>query len=188
MVKDIKTAKSLADLVVVSVHWGIHFVPAILADYQREIAHVAIDAGADLILGTHAHILKGIEIYAGKVIFYSLCNFAIDLRATEAMLKSPRHRELQKLNPDWQPDPDYPTYYMPRDSRKTIIAKCVISSREIKRVSFLPTYINRQSQPEVLTSKDNRFTEVVEYMQKITADEELDTSYTVDGDEVIIHK
>jgi poly-gamma-glutamate capsule biosynthesis protein CapA/YwtB (metallophosphatase superfamily) len=188
MVDDIKKAKSQAHLVILSIHWGIHFIPAVIAEYQREVAHIAIDAGADLILGTHAHILKGIEVYAGKVIFYSLCNFALDLSATKEMLESRRHKEIQKLNPDWQPDPDYPTYYMPTDSRKTVIAKCAISNRELKGVSFLPTYINKQSQPEVLTAKDERFGEVVKYIREITRDQGLDTNYTIEGNEVIIHK
>jgi poly-gamma-glutamate capsule biosynthesis protein CapA/YwtB (metallophosphatase superfamily) len=188
MVDDISKAKSQADLVILSLHWGIHFIPATIAEYQREVAHVAIDSGADLIIGTHAHILKAIEVYGGKVIFYSLCNFALDLSATKKMLESKRHKEIQKLNPDWQPDPDYPTYYMPRDSRKTIIAKCMISDGEIKRVSFLPTYINGQSQPEVLTSKNDNFREVVKYMQEITRDQGINTDYTIEGDEVIIHK
>jgi poly-gamma-glutamate synthesis protein (capsule biosynthesis protein) len=188
MVDDIVKAKSGADLVVVSLHWGIHFIPAVLADYQRDIARAAIDSGADLILGTHAHILKGIEVYAGKVIFYSLCNFALDLRAPEELLESPQHREIEILNPGWKPDPEYPTYFMPPDSRKTIIAKCTIADRRIKRVSFLPVYINKQSQPEVLTSTDQRFGEVAEYIAQITRDQGLEIEYTVEGDEVVIHE
>ncbi len=188
MVDDIGRAKSAADLVIVSMHWGIHFIPAVLADYQREIAHAAIDSGADLVLGTHAHILKGIEVYAGKVIFYSLCNFALDLRAPKELLQSSGHREIAILNPDWKPDPEYPTYFMPPDSRKTIIAKCTISNRGIKSVSFLPVYINKQSQPEVLVSTDQQFGDVVRYVEEITRHEGLETGYTVQGDEVIIHE
>jgi poly-gamma-glutamate capsule biosynthesis protein CapA/YwtB (metallophosphatase superfamily) len=188
MVDDIKKAKSKADLVIVSMHWGIHFIPAVIAEYQREAARVAIDSGADLILGTHAHILKGIEVYAGKVVFYSLCNFALDLSPTKKMLEGPGHKEIAGLNPEWKPDPEYPTYFLPPDSRKTIIAKCIISDKEIKSVSFLPTYINKQSQPEVLSSKDERFGEVIRYMEEISKDQGLDTNYTIDGNEVIIYK
>ena len=187
MVDDIRKAKSQADLVIVSMHWGIHFIPAVLAEYQRDLARAAIDAGADLILGHHAHILKGIEVYAGKVVFYSLCNFALDLRAPKELLERPGHKEIARLNPDWKPDPEYPTYFMPPDSRKTIIAKCVISERRIKSVSFLPTYINKQSQPQVLGAEDQRFGEVIEYMEEITRDQGLDTKYTVQGDQVVIH-
>ena len=188
MVEDIRKAKFQADVVIVSMHWGIHFIPAVLADYQRDMAWVAIDSGADLILGHHAHILKGIEVYAGKVIFYSLCNFALDLRAPKELLERPGHREIEVLNPDWKPDPEYPTYFMPPDSRKTIIAKCIISNKQIKSVSFLPTYINKQSQPQVLVSGDQRFGEVIEYMEEITRDQGLETRYTVQGDEVVIHE
>jgi poly-gamma-glutamate capsule biosynthesis protein CapA/YwtB (metallophosphatase superfamily) len=186
MVDDIAQAKARADLVVVSMHWGIHFVPAVLAEYQREMARAAIDAGADLIVGTHAHILKGIEVYAGKVIFYSLCNFALDLRAPQELIESPQHREIEVLNPDWKPDPEYPTYFMPPDSRKTIVAKCSIVDRQIQRVSYLPVYINRRSQPEVLASSDPRFHEVVRYLADITEDQGLGTEYAVEGDEVVI--
>lgn len=186
MIDDIKKAKARADLVIISIHWGIHFIPAVLAEYQRDIAHAAIDSGADLILGHHAHILKGIEVYAGKVIFYSLCNFALDLRATEKLRQSPRHKEVEALNPDWKPDPEYPTYFLPPASRRTIMAKCIISGKRIRSVSFLPTYINKQSQPEVLKSKDQRFGEVVGYIKEIASSQGLDTKYIIRGDEVII--
>jgi poly-gamma-glutamate synthesis protein (capsule biosynthesis protein) len=188
MKEDIRRAKSQADIVVVSMHWGIHFIPAVLADYQRDVAHVAIDSGADLILGHHAHILKGIEVYAGKVIFYGLCNFAIDLRAPKELLERPGHKEIAKLNPDWKPDPEYPTYFMPPDSRKTLIVKCVIAQRRIQSVSFLPTYINKQSQPEVLVSADPRFGEVLAYVEQITRDQGLDTRFTVQREQVVIHE
>jgi poly-gamma-glutamate synthesis protein (capsule biosynthesis protein) len=188
MLEDIRKAKSQADVVIVSMHWGIHFIPAVLADYQREVGRVAIDSGADLILGHHAHILKGIEVYAGKVVFYSLCNFALDLRAPKELLERPGHKEIERLNPDWKPDPEYPTYFMPPDSRKTIIAKCIISNRRVKSVSFLPTYINKQSQPKVLVSEDQHFGEVIGYIEEITRDQGLETGYTVRGDEVVVHE
>jgi len=188
MADDIRKAKSQADLVIVSMHWGIHFIPAVLTDYQRESAHVAMNSGADLIIGIYAHILKGIEVYAGKVVLYSLCNFALDLRPTEKLLKNSGYKEIKALNLSWKPDPEYPTDFLPPDSRKTIIAKCIISNKVIKSVSFLPTYVNKQSQPEVLTSKDERYGEVVRYMEEITRDQGLDTKYIINGDEVIVYE
>jgi poly-gamma-glutamate synthesis protein (capsule biosynthesis protein) len=186
MMNDIQKAKSENDIVVLSMHWGIHLVPAQLADYQRDIARVAIDCGADLILGHHAHILKGIEVYKGKVIMYSLCNFALDLPFPEGLEDSPSFKEIQVLNPSWKPDPEYPTYTMPPDSRKTMIAKCVISDKHIKRVSFIPTVINKKSQPVILKTKDKQFEEVLAYMEEITRDQGLETEFRIDGDEVII--
>ena len=63
-----------ADLVIVSCHWGNegdHYP----AEYQRTMAHQIIDWGADLLIGTHPHVLQGVELYNGKVICYSLGNF-----------------------------------------------------------------------------------------------------------------
>ena len=63
-----------ADLVIACCHWGIegdHYPN----DYQRKLAHDVIDWGADLLIGTHPHVLQGLEIYKGKVICYSLGNF-----------------------------------------------------------------------------------------------------------------
>ena len=63
-----------ADLVIVSCHWGIegdHYANG----YQVDMAHQIIDWGADLLIGTHPHVLQGVELYKGKVICYSLGNF-----------------------------------------------------------------------------------------------------------------
>ena len=80
MVADIAGARAMADVVIVSMHWGVHLVPAMLAMYQQEVGHIAIDAGADLIIGHHPHILKAVEVYKGKVIFYSVGNFIVPSR------------------------------------------------------------------------------------------------------------
>ncbi len=186
MKEDIGRAKALADIVVVSTHWGIHFIPAVLADYQREIAHTAIDSGADLILGHHAHILKGIEVYKGKAIFYSLCNFAAELVLPKEVTESASFKEIQALNPGWKPWDEYPFYACPPDSRRTIVAKVIIADGAIRRVSFLPAYINPHAQPEILSSSHGRFHDVVGYMEEITRRAELDTRYTVAGDEVVV--
>jgi poly-gamma-glutamate synthesis protein (capsule biosynthesis protein) len=186
MVEDVRSAKGQADVVVVSMHWGIHFVPAVIAEYQREMAHAAIDAGADLILGHHAHILKGIEVYKGRAIFYSLGNFAAELQLPLEVLESPRFKEIQVLNPGWRPHDEYPFYACPPDSRKTIVAKCLIAGKQVGRVSFLPAYINPNAQPGLLTRADPRFDEVRAYVEEITAHQNLGATFRVEGDEVAV--
>jgi poly-gamma-glutamate synthesis protein (capsule biosynthesis protein) len=66
-----------ADFVIVSVHWGIEFQPHPLPK-QIEAAHLLVDAGADLVLGHHPHVLQEVERYHGGVIAYSLGNFVFD--------------------------------------------------------------------------------------------------------------
>ncbi len=73
--KAIGSVKSLgAQLVIVSMHWGEEKATA-PNEQQIELAHKAVDLGADLVIGTHPHVLQGIEKYNGRYIAYSLGNF-----------------------------------------------------------------------------------------------------------------
>jgi poly-gamma-glutamate synthesis protein (capsule biosynthesis protein) len=62
------------DFIIVSFHWGEELTE-LPKEYQQNFAHLAIDYGADVILGHHPHVLQGIEIYNNKFIIYSLGNF-----------------------------------------------------------------------------------------------------------------
>jgi gamma-polyglutamate biosynthesis protein CapA len=73
----IKQIKNEADFVVVYAHWGIEYQTN-FSKPQQEKAHRFIDAGADVVLGSHPHVVQPIEIYKGKLIFYSLGNFVFD--------------------------------------------------------------------------------------------------------------
>jgi len=72
--EDIALAKSKADLVIPFFHWGREgsHLPE---TYQVRLGHAAIDAGAAAVLGSHPHVLQGIELYLGQPIVYSLGNF-----------------------------------------------------------------------------------------------------------------
>jgi poly-gamma-glutamate capsule biosynthesis protein CapA/YwtB (metallophosphatase superfamily) len=70
----VKRAKQVADIVIVMPHWGVERVMTPNAT-QTEMAHALIDAGADLIVGSHPHVAQAIEQYKGKWIAYSLGNF-----------------------------------------------------------------------------------------------------------------
>src|SRR6185437_9911916 len=61
------------DFVVASCHWGLGEE---VLDYMTEIAHEAIDAGADIVVGHGPHYSLPIEVYKGKPVFYSLCNLS----------------------------------------------------------------------------------------------------------------
>lgn len=75
---DVVAARTQADVVVVLLHSGHEYEEA-PSRPQVAAAHAAIDAGADLVLGHHAHILQGIEFYHGGVIAYGLGNFAFNI-------------------------------------------------------------------------------------------------------------
>jgi len=73
-VEDIRKAKAHADYVVISFHWGVEGA-VFPKSYQVEVARRAIDAGADVVIGHHPHVLQGIERYKGRLILYSLGNY-----------------------------------------------------------------------------------------------------------------
>jgi capsule synthesis protein PGA_cap len=77
MKEDIERLRSEVDLVVVSPHWGKEYV-ATPEPWQVDLAHAAVDVGADIFVGGHAHWPKGIEVYRGKPIFYGVGNFLLD--------------------------------------------------------------------------------------------------------------
>ena len=75
MIQNIESLKEQgAQLIIASFHWGIERTN-VPNEIQVDLAHSAIDHGADLVLGHHPHVLQGIETYKGKNIVYSLGNF-----------------------------------------------------------------------------------------------------------------
>lgn len=72
----ISSAKSVCDVLVVSVHWGDEYKPHTAR--QTKFARLAIDSGADIVVGHHPHVPQDVEIYNNKPIMYSLGNFIFD--------------------------------------------------------------------------------------------------------------
>ena len=70
----IELARPNCDLLIVSIHWGTESSHE-TTDAQRRLGHAIIDAGADVVLGTHTHVYGGVEQYKDKYIVYSLGNF-----------------------------------------------------------------------------------------------------------------
>ena len=86
MLDDIAKLRPLVQYLVLSCHWGVSSAENV-QDYQIELAHSAIDAGADLVMGHHPHRPQAIEFYQGKPIFYSMGNFAFDWMFVRHSLK-----------------------------------------------------------------------------------------------------
>lgn len=76
-IKEIHSIRPSCSKVIVFVHWGSEYTH-VPSDRQRLLAQDFIDAGADLIIGAHPHVVQPVEIYNNKAIFYSLGNFVFD--------------------------------------------------------------------------------------------------------------
>ncbi|HHU70478.1 MAG TPA: CapA family protein [Clostridiales bacterium] len=85
LLESIKEASANSDYVVVYVHWGVernHYPEK----YQKSFARAYIDAGADIVIGCHPHVMQGFEIYKGKPIAYSLGNYWFNSSKRESSL------------------------------------------------------------------------------------------------------
>jgi poly-gamma-glutamate capsule biosynthesis protein CapA/YwtB (metallophosphatase superfamily) len=78
----ITAARQQADYVIVSYHWGVEQSYAANASQKRD-ARASIDAGADMVLSHHPHVMQGIEFYKGKLIAYSLGDFIFPYKTVE---------------------------------------------------------------------------------------------------------
>lgn len=111
MARDIRAVREPGVLIVVALHKGITHRPVDLAPYERPLAHAAVDAGADVVVGHHAHIVRGIELYHGKPIFHGLGNGVV---VTSALSPGQDHAaradwvERRKRMFGFEPDPAYP--------------------------------------------------------------------------------
>lgn len=173
---DIRAAKQEHDVVVVSLHWGIHFVRATIAEYQPVVARAAVEAGADAILGGHAHILKGVEMIDTVPVFYSLCNFACDLRMDEQHAKSKSFNEIRVLAEEWEPDFDS-LYNFPKASRLAIAARLEIAGGKVVRSGFVPIHIGRDAVPVPLAPGDTHYEEVIDYLSAVTREAGFATAF-----------
>ncbi|WP_202710754.1 CapA family protein [Sporosalibacterium faouarense] len=84
---EIKSAKEKCDFLIASFHWGNEY-ENYPSENQKMLAHMAVDSGADIIIGHHPHVLQGIEKYKNKYIFYSLGNFIFDRQIHQETDKS----------------------------------------------------------------------------------------------------
>lgn len=75
--EDIARAREAADVVAVAFHWGEEYQNHPTPEQVR-LAHLSVDAGADLVLGFHPHAVQGFEVYRGALIAYSFGNFIMD--------------------------------------------------------------------------------------------------------------
>ncbi len=146
MREDVQKARQKADYVIVSIHWGVHNLPVKLADYEPVVGHAAIDAGADMVLGHHAHILKAIELYKDKPILYCIGDFSVSTTYREGY--EDYQYTVDKVY-GREADPHY-TFHSPIASphqKKSVIVKALIKGRRLESLHLVPCLINSEGQP-----------------------------------------
>ncbi|HZK85394.1 MAG TPA: CapA family protein [Desulfosporosinus sp.] len=144
----IAAVKETVDLVIVNIHWGIpHGWCALfqgpLADYQRPLGHRLIDAGANIIIGHHPHVIHGVEQYKNGIIAYSLGNF---------LFHSMSDGHVTKLTTKYPP---YNVNSLEQgEAREAVIMETDLEEGQIKEIRFYPIALNGRGEPEYLSGKD----------------------------------
>lgn len=187
MKEEIRALRPHCDILLVALHKGMVHTHGEIQMYERPLAQAAIDAGADAVIGHHAHILRGIEIYRGKPIYHNLGNFVC---VTHALTPSGDNNSPERLR--WikqreklfgfTPDPDMPFYAFNPESRKTMLAMMKATKEGITEFGFVPCYINKAGVPEILKTYEEA-KDVIEYVQQISKEQDLEItlSWQEDG-------
>lgn len=175
---DISALAARVDVVLVVLHKGIGHRPAEIAQYEFQVSHAAVDAGAHAVIGHHAHIMRGIEVYRGAPIFHGLGNFVTVTQALNTSGQDSPERirwaKRRKKLFGFSPDPAMLNYAFHPESRNTGIARLTIDDDGRLTAGFIPCWINEQAVPVPLTTEEAG-RDVVQYLREITEEAELDT-------------
>lgn len=151
MARQIAAAREGADMVVVALHKGITHRPAALAPYERPVSHAAIDAGADIVVGHHAHIVRGIEMYRGKPIFHGLGNGVVVTNALSPAQDHPARAEWAERRQrmfGFEPDPAYTLAPFHPEAVNGMIGRCRVDAGGVVETAFRPIWFAPPGRPE----------------------------------------
>lgn len=168
---DIAAVRTERSLVVVALHKGIVHTPARLAPYERAIAHAAIEAGADIVIGHHAHIVRGIEFHRGKPIFHGLGNGCVVTRALSPDSDDParaawarRRQELFGFTPD-------AAYYLAPFHPQAVhamLGRVRVNADGDLRVGFIPVHVDAPGRPRIADESEAQA--ISGYIETITVE------------------
>lgn len=178
---EVEAAKAQCDVLVVAYHKGILHTPIVLADYESPLSQFTIDAGADMVIGHHAHILKGIEVYNGKPIFHGLSQFMLPFPKV-VLDKHPqsftaRRTRLYNFEPISERFPFH------KEAVHTLIAKCEVKDGKIASAGYIPFHMDDQGRPSLLHRGDGGQA-TFDYVAQITEAAGLNATFEWRGDEV----
>lgn len=172
----IASVRSEADLVIVALHKGIVHTPARLAPYERPIAHAAIDAGCDIVLGHHAHIVRGIELYRGKPIFHGLGNGCVVTRALSASQSHPARAAWARKRRElfgFEPDPAYELAPFHPEAVNAMLGRVRVHADGRLQAGFTPVHVEPPGRPTL--ARGTTAGRVIRYIERITRDAGLPT-------------
>src|SRR2546426_2194214 len=154
-IEELTALRPQVDILISSHHWGLR---GEVLQYQKQIAHAAVDAGADIIMGHGVHAITPIEVYKDKPIFYGLGCFAFNEG------HGGRDSTFEAVN--WL----------------GLLARVTVEDKQVVKVTCVPVRHNERNETLIRSASDER----VE-IDKLRADsKKLGTSLTMRGDELVV--
>lgn len=166
---DIAALRQNADFVMVALHKGIVHTPARLAPYERAISHAAIDAGADVVIGHHAHIVRGIEFYRGKPIFHGLGNGCVVTSALSPAQDHPARAawaQRRKTMFGFEPDPAYTLAPFHPEAINAMLGRLTLHADGRVDAGIVPVDVLAPGRP--VLAQGERKNAVARYIEQIT--------------------
>jgi poly-gamma-glutamate synthesis protein (capsule biosynthesis protein) len=160
----ISEAKTKADFVIACFHWGVHFAHD-LAMYQPDVAYASIDAGADVVVGTHPHCLQAMDTYKKKPIFYSMGNIVFD----EPLEQGERAAKKYLRFYGFSPVSGAISYRHPQHCRYTMIVHLTLSKNDFI-VEITPAYIGDNATPRVVDKKTSEGNRIFKLIKDLNAE------------------
>ena len=170
LAQDIAGLRSHADVIIVALHKGLVHVPAKLAPYERPLSHAAIDAGADAVIGHHAHIVRGIEFYRDRPIFHGLGNGCVVTSALSPGQKHPARREWadrRKRLFGFEPDPRYPLAPFHPEAVNAFLGRLKVGADGRIDASLIPVDVEPPGRPVLADTA--RGEQIFRYVEGITS-------------------
>jgi poly-gamma-glutamate capsule biosynthesis protein CapA/YwtB (metallophosphatase superfamily) len=168
---DIAAVGGAADLVIVALHKGIVHTPAKLAPYERALSHAAIEAGADVVIGHHAHIIRGIEFHLGKPIFHGLGNGCVVTYALSPDQAHPARAAWaakRKAMFGFEPDPAYTLAPFHPEAVNGVLGRLIWHADGQIEAGFVPVHVEAPGRPTI--ADDATASRISAYVAKITSD------------------
>lgn len=184
---DIAAVRNEVDLIIVSMHAGDGSRPAVITDFERQLAQAVIDVGADAYLGHHHHMLRGAEYYRGKPVFYGLGHFVFDVPDFESQVPPTVLASMKKHAGEYgygYRDDGYPLLPMHPEARMTMIAVCDFGADSEVQAGAIVCRLNPEGQPVPLSPREAAGQEVVEYLRWLNEQEQLEGEWRVGDSEI----
>lgn len=180
LLADLATARESADVVIASFHWGDFLRPHHLTDHERRTARLCLDNGADLVVGHHHHMLRGMEWINGRPVMYGLGHFVFDLKlqlSTELAAQLAGSTDTYQL----APQPGWPLLPMHPDARLTMLAYAEVANHRVVGIGFVPCRLRPDGRVEAVHPDSSDGREVIAYVDAGQRTQRLNGRIVADG-------